>query len=1191
MTTKQISQIIMRALVGIAASVVIGLASSAYADNGTWTNLTTGGLWSNTANWQGGTIADGSGFTADFSTLNITADNTVKMDASHTLGNLIFGDTTSSSGWLLNNNGNGANILTLAGGTPTITVNALGTGKNANITAIIAGSAGLVKDGVGQLNLGGGGATNNTFTGGLTIKAGTVYLNPGSGTTGGGGSITIGANVGDANLDLGGNGGSAVTYANALVLGGSTGVLTLKTASNFITLTGGVTGTGDLNIQMNRTVSSAANISFDTSALNNTGTIRAATSSSQFANTVTINSGIGSNVTGLIQSSTNANLVLSGANVTFIGDTTITLGTLNLRNINSLQKSVVLMNGGSVTFGTSTTVGLTSVALGGLSGSGNINLNNFLTVPTAVNLTIGNSNTSYGGNTLNPTYSGVLSSANGAASLTKVGINTQTLTGASTYTGATAVNGGTLDLGGSTANGSLASTALNLGGGTFSYTRTGGTQAFTTTTATAGLSAIRATAGLTLTLGTLASSGGTVDIGNTGIITTSTANNNGIIGSWATFNNGTTWAVANGASAITGLADATYTLTSVAGTTVANYLNANIDVDNSAGLLDGVITPYSLRFNTATATIVTLATGTNTITSGGILVTPAVGANLSTITGGTLNGAASAYLNVIQNNTAGGLTIGSIIANNGGATGLAKAGAGLLTLTGVNTYTGPTMTEGILTIGGAGSLGTAGSYAGNIVNNGELVYSSSAAQTLSGIISGTGSVTKDTSSSSTLSLSGANTFTGGLFVKAGTVVLGNNAAAAGSGTITLGDTTPGSTAAATLQLQPNAHLTYANSIVLGETSGLLNITAANLYNTNLGTVTGNNSLTLYASGSSSNNKLTVSSLNNTGAITVNVRHYSAGTYIGSIGSNVTGLSLQSVAWINSAGQLTLTGANSTFIGDTVLNASTYMYALSLQNANALQKSVLIMNGGSVTYTLTDYALGGLSGAGNFTSPTGKLALGNSNASYGGNTLNPTYSGVLSGSASLTKVGTNTQTFAGANTYSGGTTVSNGTLWVSNTSGSGTGSGAVSVATNATLGGIGMITGTVTVASGGILSPGTNSVGRLTVGSLKLDANAKFAIQIVGPGSNNWCVVSTGAVDVASSILSLTVAPGYVPKFNSSFAIIRNVKGDAVIGTFAVGTRITPPGMTAPFEITTTGGAGNDVVLRYTGGGGTMIRFM
>jgi autotransporter-associated beta strand protein len=57
-----------------------------------------------------------------------------------------------------------------------------------------------------------------------------------------------------------------------------------------------------------------------------------------------------------------------------------------------------------------------------------------------------------------------------------------------------------------------------------------------------------------------------------------------------------------------------------------------------------------------------------------------------------------------------------------------------------------------------------------------LQYSSSADQTLSGVISGAGSLTKDTSTSSTLTLSGANTYDGGTTVVAGILQAGSNTA-------------------------------------------------------------------------------------------------------------------------------------------------------------------------------------------------------------------------------------------------------------------------------------------------------------------------------------------------------------------------------------------------------------------------------
>ena len=69
-------------------------------------------------------------------------------------------------------------------------------------------------------------------------------------------------------------------------------------------------------------------------------------------------------------------------------------------------------------------------------------------------------------NTLNPTYSGVLSNTNGAATVTKVGTNTQTFTGNNTYTGTTTVTAGVLNIAGTGTNKALGGTtgvAINAG--------------------------------------------------------------------------------------------------------------------------------------------------------------------------------------------------------------------------------------------------------------------------------------------------------------------------------------------------------------------------------------------------------------------------------------------------------------------------------------------------------------------------------------------------------------------------------------------------------------------------------------------------------------------------------------------------------------------------------------------------------
>ena len=78
-------------------------------------------------------------------------------------------------------------------------------------------------------------------------------------------------------------------------------------------------------------------------------------------------------------------------------------------------------------------------------------------------------------------------------------------------------------------------------------------------------------------------------------------------------------------------------------------------------------------------------------------------------------------------------------------------------------------------------------------------------------------------------------------------------------------------------------------------------------------------------------------------------------------------------------------------------------------------------------------------------------------------------------------------FTGANTYAGGTTINSGYLLVNNTTGSGTGTGAVIINSGGTLAGTGTVTGPVTLNSGGAIEAGYNGVGHGTQGTLTLGA--------------------------------------------------------------------------------------------------------
>ena len=194
-------------------------------------------------------LANGTDGIADFSTLNITADDTVHLDTARTIGQLKFGDTTPSNNWILDNNGNFFNVLTLAvsSGTPTITVN----NDTATISAILTGTQGFTKSGAGTLLLDVG-TFNNTFTGGVTVSAGTLALgNAGElGSTSNAVSVIAGAT-----LDLGGQaiGANALSISGTGVGGNGALINSSAAAASFagtVTASGPFTvgGSGDITL-------------------------------------------------------------------------------------------------------------------------------------------------------------------------------------------------------------------------------------------------------------------------------------------------------------------------------------------------------------------------------------------------------------------------------------------------------------------------------------------------------------------------------------------------------------------------------------------------------------------------------------------------------------------------------------------------------------------------------------------------------------------------------------------------------------------------------------------------------------------------------------------------------------------------------------------------------------------------------
>jgi hypothetical protein len=134
----------------------------------------------------------------------------------------------------------------------------------------------------------------------------------------------------------------------------------------------------------------------------------------------------------------------------------------------------------------------------------------------------------------------------------------------------------------------------------------------------------------------------------------------------------------------------------------------------------------------------------------------------------------------------------------------------------------------------------------------------------------------------------------------------------------------------------------------------------------------------------------------------------------------------------------------------------------------------------------------------------------------------------------------------ANTYSGGTVVTNGTLLVNNATGSGTGTGTVSVYTNAVLGGTGTIAGVVTVA-GGTISPGSSGIGTLTLNSAPIFAGTNLMAVDRNGGSpladkvalttgtltygGTLTVTNAGATLAGGETFTLFSAPSYAGAFS------------------------------------------------------------
>ncbi len=190
----------------------------------------------------------------------------------------------------------------------------------------------------------------------------------------------------------------------------------------------------------------------------------------------------------------------------------------------------------------------------------------------------------------------------------------------------------------------------------------------------------------------------------------------------------------------------------------------------AANRISGVVSGAgTLAVNTAGTWMLT---GNNTYTGG------------TTISAGTLQlgngGATGSIVGDVTNNAAlvfdrsDALTFGGAISGTGTVT---KRGAETLTLTADNTYTGATtIAAGTLQLGDGG---TSGAIAGDVANNGALVFNRSDALALGGAISGAGTLAQIGSGVTTLS-GDSSAFSGSTSVSAGTLRVNGTLGSAGS---------------------------------------------------------------------------------------------------------------------------------------------------------------------------------------------------------------------------------------------------------------------------------------------------------------------------------------------------------------------------------------------------------------------------
>ncbi|ALM85474.1 hypothetical protein ASB57_23125 [Bordetella sp. N] len=792
---------------------------------GTW-----GGAGGNT-NWTDANGATNAAWGSQFAVFQngptTTGPSVVTVSGQQTITGMQF----ASDGYTLTTDGTGALVAnnSIATGAADNVGIRVEPGLTATIDTPITGAGTIAKRDTGTLILGGA----NTYTGGTRLEGGVVQIGAdqnlgadGTYVAFDGGTLSI---TGTAMTQLG-----STTANRPVTLEAGGGTFDIVDPAASVTVGGvidgagalGKTGTGTLVLAGANTYTGGTQLTGGELQVTNagalgTGTLTAA-GGTTLSNTAPLTLTNTVDLQGNVTVATATPLTLSGTvngsgGITKTGAADLTLTAPNTYQGNTNLNEGGIIVGGNSALGTGTLVAADGTqidaAAGGATVANNVTLGGIMTVRGTNDLVLAGS---IGGDP----------GAGGTVGLVKDGPATLTLTGPNGYAGTTQLNGGTLVVASNTA---LGTSTLITGAGT----ALDSTQAVVLANAVQldGSTAIVGSNDITLA-GTVGGAGTLVKNGPATLTLTGT---NGYTGGTAL--NAGALIVGNDAALGTGplvTADGT-SLSSQGTVTLANNVTTNgaLAIPESAALtLNGTVDGAG-SLNMSGPGTLTL-NGTNTYTGGTSLAGGTVVAGNDSALGtgpvsvnadSTLQTAPAVTLGNAVALNSGTLTVATPTAGdtttlNGAITGggaLTKTGDGTLTLGGTNSYSGGT------TVAGGTLQGTTSSLQGNIATGvgTTVAFDQTTDGTFNGSIGGAGALVKD--GSGAVTLNGANSYTGGTTVAAGTLI-GDSASLQGnianSGTVVFnqvgdGDYNGSITGTGTLIKQGGAALTLNGNNQVG----------------------------------------------------------------------------------------------------------------------------------------------------------------------------------------------------------------------------------------------------------------------------------------------------------------------------------------------------------------------------------------